>query len=186
MCGEREVFMRRLVAAITCFAFTGSVAFAQVEEPAPPPPPAPAQQQQPPYAYPPQQPPTYTYPPEQPYPARPLPGPEQIYRSGRRQRAVGMLLTVLGIGLGALGAALLYDSEHHSTCLDYDDHHVLEGIYGFLFTMMGIGSFIPGLVLWVHGESKMIDALQMGASGMTLAPTPRVAAAPGLTLQWRF
>jgi hypothetical protein len=32
----------------------------------------------------------------------------------------------------------------------------------------------------------MNDALQMGATGMTLAPTPRMAAAPGLTLQWRF
>src|SRR5215475_5619588 len=113
--------MRRLVAAITCLAFTGSVAFAQQEEPAPPPPPAPAQQQQPTYAYPPQQQPTYAYPPQQPYPAPTLPGPEQMYRRGRRQRADGMLLTGLGIGLGVLGAVLLHDSEHHSTCHDYDD-----------------------------------------------------------------
>ena len=182
----RRVFMRRLVAAITCLAFTGSVAFAQVE-PAPPPPPAPPQQELPPqqepptYAYPPQQQPTYAYPP-QPAP----PGPEMIYRSGRRQRSVGMLLTVLGIGLGILGAAMLYDSEqHNSQYSDFDDHF-LEGLYGTLFTMMGVGSFIPGLILWVHGESKMNDALQMRASSVTLAPTPRVAAAPGLTLQWRF
>jgi hypothetical protein len=117
---------------------------------------------------------------------RTLPGPEEIYRSGRRQRAIGMLLTILGMGLGVLGAALLYESEQHDSQYPNYDDHMLEGLYGTLFTLIGVGSFIPGLVLWVHGESKMSDALEMGAKAMTLAPTPRVAAAPGLTLQWRF
>jgi len=178
--------MRRLLAAITCVAFTGSVAFAQQEEPAPPPPPPPPQQQQPTFAYPPQQQPTYASPQQQPSPMRTLPGPEELYRSGRRQRVVGMLLTVLGIGLGVLGAALLYESDQHDSQYPNYDNHFLEGVYGSVFTMVGAGSFIPGLLLWVHGESKMNDALEMGAKSMTLAPTPRVAAAPGLTLQWRF
>jgi hypothetical protein len=175
--------MRRLVAAITCLAFTGSVAFAQQEQPAPPPP-EPPQQQQPTYVYPPPQQSTYEYPPQQPNPAQTLPSPEQMYRSGRRQQAVGMLLTFVGIGIGVLGLALLYDVEHNPDRTFGDG--LVEGLWGTMFSIMGVGSFIPGVALWVHGDFKMSDALQMGASGTTLAPAPRVAAAPGLSLQWRF
>jgi len=177
------VRVRRLVAAITCLAFTGSVAFAQVEPPAPPPPPGTPQQEQSTHAYPPQQQQTYASPPQQPNPARTLPSPEQLYRSGRREQAVGVLLTFLGIGIGVLGLGLLNDSQNPDR--SFGDAFG-KALLGGLFSLIGVGSFVSGVALWVHGDLKMSDALQMGASGTTLAPTPRVATAPGLTLQWRF
>ena len=189
--------MRRFVAAITCVALLRATAWAQQEEPAPPPPPPPQQQpQQPTYAYPPQQQPTYYPPPPQPYPppppygrqpayGRPAPGsPDAMYRSGRHQQLAGMILTFVGIGVGALGFALLYDAR-------YDPHtddvaQALEEIFGITLVATGVGCLIPGVILWANGTSKMDDALQMGASGMSLAPTPRVAIAPGLTWTYRF
>jgi hypothetical protein len=188
--------MKRFVAIITCLALLHATAWAQQAEPAPPPippetaprPPAPPQraypQERP--AYPPPQQPTYAYPPQQTYAPHSgmLPGPEQLYRSGRRQRTVGMVLTFVGVGLGALGFALLYDAKYNHDNTTFDD--VFESAYGLLFSIMGAGSFIPGVILWVNGAAKMDDALEMGAGGMTLAPAPRVAAAPGLTWTIRF
>src|SRR5438477_8819523 len=98
--------MRRFVAIITCLALLRSAAWAQQEEPPPPPspPPSPSPQQQPTYAYPPP-PPAYAYPPAY-APRYGMPaGPDQAYRSGRRRRTVGMILTFVGVGLGALGFA---------------------------------------------------------------------------------
>src|SRR5438552_1956591 len=115
--------MRRFVAIITCLALLRATAWAQQEEPAPAPPPPPPEtypqpppQQQPTYAYPPQQ-----YAPQQYAPRYGMPvGPEQIYRSGRRQRTVGMILTFVGIGLGALGFALLYDAKYNQRNTEVD------------------------------------------------------------------
>jgi len=189
--------MRRFVAAITCVALLRATAWAQQEEPAPPPPPPPQQkQQQPTYAYPPQQQPTYYPPPPQPYPppppygrraayGQPPPGsPDAMFRSGRHQKTIGMILTFVGIGIGALGLALLYDARYNPHNNDVD--LAFEDIFGVMLTAGGIGCFIPGVILWASGTSKMDEALQMGASGMTLAPAPRVAIAPGLSWTYRF
>lgn len=188
--------MRRFIAIITCLALLRATAWAQQEEPAPPPPPPPPTEaypppQQPPPGYPPPQPgypppqqPTYAYPPAYAPRYGMGPGPEQVYRSGHRQRTVGMVLTLVGIGFGALGLALLYDAKYNPHNTDADIF--VEDVFGFLFTLAGVGSFIPGVILWANGAAKMDEAMGMGASGMTLAPAPRVAAAPGLTWTIRF
>ena len=191
--------MKRFVAVITCVALLPAAAWAQQPEPAPqlppeaqpqqPPPeaqpqqPSPANPQLPPPAYQ-QQPPQYAYPPPQyaPRPEASL-GPEWVYRSGRRQRAIGMLMTFMGIGLGALGAALIYDAKNHDSTT-FDDS--FEKTYGIFFTLMGGGCLIPGVILWINGALKMDDARQLGTRDLSLAPTPRVAIAPGLTWTYRF
>jgi hypothetical protein len=190
--------MKRTVAIVTCLALLRATAWAQQEEPAPPPPPPtttayPPQQQPPPGypppgypppGYPPPQQQTYGYPPGYAPRYGMAPGPEQIYRSGRRQRTVGMVLTLVGVGLGALGFALLYDAKYNPHNTDAD--LFIEDLFGVMFTIAGVGSFIPGVILWANGTAKMDEAMGMGASGMTLAPAPRVAAAPGVTWTIRF
>ena len=155
--------MKRFVALITCLALLRAAAWAQQPPPASP-------QQQPPSAY------RFTPRAEVAF------DPEALYRSGRRQQSVGVLLTVLGIGLGLLGFALLYDSKHND---DFGDA-LGEVLLGGLFTTMGGGSFITGVVLWVNGSNKMGDAREMGASGTSVGPLPRVAAAPGVSWTIRF
>jgi len=181
--------MKRTIAIITCLALLRATAWAQQEEPAPPPPPPPPTQayppQQPPPGYPPAQQPTYAYPPAYAPRYGMAPGPEQVYRSGRRQRTVGMVLTFVGVGLGALGFALLYDAKYNRNNNTFDDEFI-EDFFGVIFALAGVGSFIPGVILWANGAAKMDEAMGMGASGMTLAPAPRVAAAPGLTWTIRF
>jgi hypothetical protein len=190
--------MRRFVAAITIVALLRATAWAQQEEPVPPPPPPPPQQQQqqPTYAYPPQQQPTYYPPAPQPYPppppygrrpayGQPVPGsPDAIYRSGRHQRTIGMILTFVGVGIGALGLALLYDAKYNPHNDEVDE--AIEDIFGVMLTAAGIGCFIPGVILWANGSAKMDEAMQMGASGWSLTGTPRVSIAPGLTWTYRF
>jgi hypothetical protein len=177
--------MKRLLATTTCLAFVLSVvplAAAQQQPPEPEPPPPPQQPGPPPYGYPP--PPGYGYPPppysHYGYPQPP--GPEQIYRSGRRQRAVGMVLTFVGIGMGVLGFAMLYDAKVNS---HNDADEVIEDLFGIFFTIGGVGCFIPGVILWANGAAKMDDALRLGVGGMSLFP-PRMATAPGLTWTVRF
>src|SRR5262249_56956501 len=105
--------MNRRAAPIACLALGGPAAGPQRGDPAPPTPRPPPQQTSPPP--PPPQQPTYAYPPApvygQPVSRYGMPiGPEQVYRNGRRQRTIGMVLTFVGLGLGALGFALLYDA----------------------------------------------------------------------------
>jgi hypothetical protein len=90
----------------------------------------------------------------------------------------------VGIGLGALGFALLYDAKYNPHNTDADIF--IEDVFGLVFTFTGVGCFIPGVIFWANGAAKMDEAMGMGAGGMTLAPAPRVAVAPGLTWTIRF
>jgi hypothetical protein len=104
-----------------------------------------------------------------------------MYSRGRHQRLAGIIMTLVAVGAGTLGIGMLYHSRttNRTDVLGSD----LEEGGGVALTIIGGACLIPGVLNWTVGSSKMDKALEMGASGTTLAPTPRVA---GLNLQWRF
>jgi hypothetical protein len=95
--------------------------------------------------------------------------PDLMYRSGRRQRAVGIALTSVGIGLAVVAGALVYNMTRTS-----DLDLALTELGAVLVGGTAVGCIIPGVILWDHGEEKMDQALQMGARPLSFVPTLRV------------
>jgi len=180
----------RLMVAIVLAGLMGGRAHAQVqaappqpaEEPIPPPPPAPPAppQAQPapegvPYGVP------YAAPYGSPYGYAPA---EAMFRSGRRQRTVGVVLTSVGIGLAVVAGLLWFDADtrHGGDSID----QTVEALFAVLTGAAAVGCIIPGAILWSHGDEKMDQARQMGASGLSMLPEPATSFAFGAKLRLRF
>ena len=110
---------------------------------------------------------------------------DAAYRGGRRMRKAGIVLTCVGVPLTVLAVVAI--AATGGTCSEPDQGEnwgCLGEILGYGLAIVGAGSLATGVALWTVGARRMRQALQMGATGLTLAPGPRRAA--GVSLRWTF
>jgi hypothetical protein len=106
-------------------------------------------------------------------------------------QVAGIALTITGVTLGVLAGVLL-GTRAHSTNNEIADTtlNVFKEVFGYLLLVGGIGTFVPGVILWPVGVSKQDEARRLGFRGYADAEPPRGPAlrSQSLTggLSWRL
>jgi hypothetical protein len=101
-------------------------------------------------------------------PPAPYMGITRQLEHGRHMRIAGTVLTAVGIGLGALSAYLLYDAGRPGRACSFDepssDCGLGEALLGVMTTVVAVGTFIPGIVLYTVGSAKEEEAKRAQAA----------------------